>query len=142
MKQLLGVLMLLASFVAVNSASGRVSANVFNPENKIHVYGKVVASQQITLDGAGDIILITSNSTEEVVPRVFNGTVSKASEVPLTDEIYREYRKLVPEGQATIGVLYERKVAPPATEPSTAAGLGKILGELAILSNTIGLRKF
>lgn len=101
---LLGVFVAGAFSAPVSAAPG----TPFNPENKIHVYGRVSDVHSVTVDANNRIIEIASNTDKDTVPRVFRERVSKETQIDLTAEVYNAYLKLVPPGTSRVGILYQR----------------------------------
>jgi hypothetical protein len=102
-----------AGFLLVKPAEVS-AATPFNPENKIYVYGKVLAKHTVVINDRDTIVSIKSNTTEDVLPTIYRGKVSKENLVPTSDALYAEYRALVPSGTSRVGDLYE--YVPPAVE--------------------------
>jgi hypothetical protein len=71
---------------------------------------RVLPAQYIVIDELGTIVEILSNTTEDVTPRVYQKSVAKDNERPLTPELYQQYRFHVPVGSSRVGVLYRRSI--------------------------------
>lgn len=76
---------------------------------QIKVQAEVLPAHKIIVDDTGMIIRIFSNTTEDIPePRVFQDSLESTNERPLSEEIRKEYSRLVPSGKSRIGVLYDR----------------------------------
>ncbi|MBA3758747.1 hypothetical protein H0X10_03895 [Candidatus Saccharibacteria bacterium] len=106
MKQM-GILGIVLVFAVVALLPATAGAETFSISQNIEVRARVAATHTIILDDDDTILEISSNTTEEAVPRVFRNLIAKESVLPLTDEIYAQYRKLVPEGTGRAGLLYK-----------------------------------
>jgi hypothetical protein len=73
---------------------------------ELHVSARIPAHRDIILDVSGRIIQISSNTSEDVTPQVYLLEGTPKNRRPLTAELYKEYRRSVPEGTAKYGVLY------------------------------------
>lgn len=98
-------------------STGTVQAETMHPKQQLHTSGRVVASQSIVVDGQGIVTQIFSNSTEEVIPKVYLLTISPQSRLELTPEILAQYRKHVPLGKARVGVLYQKSILESSLVP-------------------------
>lgn len=85
-----------------------VSAQTTSPTNTIIVTAQILPNHYVTIDQYGNILEISSNTDQDVTPRVFVNSVEKANEVPLTDDVFVFYRDLVPTGSSKVGVLYKQ----------------------------------
>lgn len=85
------------------------SAEPFNPENKLHFYGKVLAAHHVVVNSEGKIQQIVSNTNEDVEPRVYLDRISEETQIDASESVNHEYRQLVPYGSSRVGVLYEYK---------------------------------
>lgn len=72
------------------------------------VTATVTPKRRIVVDTAGRIVRIVSNTTEDVRPDVYTFDIAPRNATKLTDGIYKEYRRLVPEGTGSAGILYDR----------------------------------
>lgn len=107
MKQLgafITILVLALTFSGSSAAAETVSAS-----SQLHIYAQVTARQAITVNLAGEIVQIASNTTEDIAPRVYVGSVLPENEIPLTNAVYVAYRQYVPAGSAHPGILYENQ---------------------------------
>lgn len=77
---------------------------------ELHVQAIVPHHRDIVLDHTGRIVRIFSNTAEDVRPTVYVGSIAPKNKKPLTDKLYGQYRRHVPEGTAAYGVLYERSL--------------------------------
>lgn len=75
---------------------------------EIQVSAVVPDRRDVVVDLTGNIVRITSNTPSDVLPSVYLLENAPENAVPLTPELYEQYRRLVPEGTAKYGVLYER----------------------------------
>lgn len=85
---------------------------------EIHVQAKVLGHRDIIVDLSGNITKILSNTPEDVTPVVYSLDTVPENQRPLTDDILKAYRRLVPVGTAKYGVLYDRQVALAKSGPS------------------------
>lgn len=99
----------------INAAS--VSAETISVSHKITITASVAPAHYVIIDEYGSIIDITSNTAEDVTPRIFLNSVKKGNERPLTKEIYAQYREIVPLGQGKMGHLYKKGAATQARLP-------------------------
>lgn len=104
MRRLIGLTALL--FLPVSHA-GTVSAAQVSVTQELHVTAVVPMHRDIVLDRNGTITRITSNTTEDVLPTVYRSSIDPANQIELSDRLYQQYRKHVPEGTAKYGILYE-----------------------------------
>lgn len=85
------------------------SAETITKSGKINVKARVIPAHTIVIDEQGEVVRITSNTSEEITqPRVFMVQIAAGNEKPLTDDIYKEYRRLVSPRQGKPGTLYDR----------------------------------
>jgi len=77
---------------------------------EIKVTAIVPPMRHIVIDATGAITQVTSNTLEDIEPKVYESDVKSDNERLLTDEIYQQYRSAVPIGTAARGVLYERGI--------------------------------
>lgn len=98
------IVLVLTPLLAVASAS----AETMSVSVQITVTAVVPSHRDIILDQSGHIMSITSNTTEDVTPTVYALTVDPQHKLPLTDDLYAQYRTYVPVGTAKYGVLYSR----------------------------------
>ena len=94
-----------------------VDAEAVPPKQQLHTSGRVVASQSIIVDDQGTIIQILSNTTEDVVPKVYLLTIGSSTQQPMTADIFAQYRKHVPEGKSRVGVLYQKSILESSLVP-------------------------
>jgi hypothetical protein len=112
MKQVAGFLVLVSVFVF--SLAGQASAETVSISQQIIVQAKVLPAQYIIINSSNKITQIDSNTDQDITPKVYLGKVAAGNERQLTDEIYQEYRKLVPAGKMRVGTLYKQKKVPSA----------------------------
>ncbi len=77
---------------------------------ELHVTAKVLPMRRVIVDNQGQILRITSNTTESISPTVFRGSDTPENQIALSPEIANAYKSLVP-SNAGIGTLYERSIA-------------------------------
>jgi hypothetical protein len=70
---------------------GSVQAGTVSISQEIHIRGVVPEMRYIVLDSDGNIIEITSNTTNDVTPVVKQGSLTSDDEVPLTQAVYDDY---------------------------------------------------
>ena len=75
---------------------------------EIKVTAIVPHHRDIVVSAQGEILSISSNTPQDVVPDVYVGSVSDSTERSLTPELYEQYRKYVPVGTAKYGNLYSK----------------------------------
>src|SRR5689334_4660334 len=108
-------ILVLLSLVTPLLFSGSVMAAA-EPESpgsvvqELHVKAEVLEHRDIILDNRGQILRIISNTLQDVTPVVYVSDTIPENQRPLTDELYQQYRRLVPEGTAKYGTLYEARV--------------------------------
>lgn len=85
---------------------------------EIHVKAKVLGHRDIIVDLSGNITKILSNTPEDVTPAVYSLDTVPENQRPLTVDMLKAYRRLVPAGTAKYGVLYDRQVALAKSGPS------------------------
>ena len=61
----------------------------------IHLTGIVPPMRNIVVDGQGNILEITSNTTDNVTPRVFLNKMLDANEISLSPAVYEEYQSKI-----------------------------------------------
>ena len=94
---------------------------------ELRVTAKVPHHRDIIVDKNGIIVEISSNTKEDVRPTVYLERMEPKNKKPLTDKLYRQYRKYVPEGTAAYGVLYQRGL--PVS----------LLNKASVSTNTVGM---
>ena len=112
---------LLVSTLLITAGAGIANAQeatyeyiVYN--DTITVSGKVLPAQHIILDSTGEISEILSNTDQDVIPKVYVGRIANETQVQLTDEIYKSFKELVPDGSSKVGTLYKRDLVPKPEE--------------------------
>lgn len=88
---------------------------------ELHVTAVVPHHRDIIIDQTGTILEIASNTTKDVRPTVYLGSIAPKNKKPLTDKLYKQYRQHVPIGTADYGVLYQRSI-PLSLLRTNAAG--------------------
>lgn len=73
------------------SPLGVASADTISVSQEIHITGVVAPMRFIVLDGQGNIAEITSNTPENVTPKVYIGSIQHGTQVPLTPEVQKDY---------------------------------------------------
>jgi hypothetical protein len=113
-----------------------ISAPVFAETQSVSVQITVTAvvpsHRDIILDKNGNITEIDSNTKEDVTPDAYIGSAKPENKVPLTDDLFGQYRQHVPEGTAKYGVLYKR----PIIQTLTSAPKKPVLPQLFV-ANTL-----
>lgn len=97
---------------------GQVSAAGQSIAQELQVTATVPHHRDIIVDSTGNILEITSNTPEDVEPKVYFESVSDTNRRPLTPELYKQYREFVPEGTAKYGVLYQRTILMLGAKPT------------------------
>lgn len=117
MKQWIRIFSVLAVLAAPIAGSAQIgsaaplpapAAHTVTVTQELHITAIVPAHRDIILDTAGNISKIISNTPEDVTPDVYLLDTIPANKRPLTDDLYKQYRKLVSYGTAKYGVLYQR----------------------------------
>jgi hypothetical protein len=112
MKQVV-VFLVSVCVLCVLGASGTTSAETVTVQgNPITVTARVAATHYLIVNDKGEIVQIVSNTNGEAKPRVFLNKVARGQEHPLTDDISRQYKTLVPTGQSHVGTIYVRTQLP------------------------------
>ncbi|HSX36638.1 MAG TPA: hypothetical protein VLG13_00750 [Patescibacteria group bacterium] len=93
MKRLFWGLVLL--FVVAPLGAGQAHADSMSVSVEIHITGIVPPMRNIVVDAKGNIIEITSNTPENVTPKVYVGSLQNGNEVPLTTAIQKDYEQKV-----------------------------------------------
>lgn len=123
--------------------AGMASAQTLTASGKIHLRGVVVPAHYVIVDDQGTIIKIISNTKEDTVPLVFSAKIDKANARPLTDDIYKQYQKLVPTGTSHQGTLYDYQKLAPKPAEALSVNSQQLLaprphGQVLSLSLTLG----
>jgi len=100
--------LVLACVCSVGLLSGGQALAAPQITQEIHISATVPDRRHIILSPAGNIIKITSNTPNDVMPEAFVRDDTPENQVPLTPELLAAYRKLVPVGTAKYGILYEQ----------------------------------
>ncbi|HSH55577.1 MAG TPA: hypothetical protein VK983_01990 [Candidatus Limnocylindrales bacterium] len=93
----------LAAPLALASSADAATLSV---SREIRVTAIVAPKRTVIVDETNRIIEIASNTEEDVKPTIYLSKPSKENERELTDELYKQYRRLIPEGTAKVGILY------------------------------------
>ncbi|GEM_PF-4891728 len=107
---------LLAVLVA---PGGTVAADTVSSAQELHVTAKVLPMRHIIVDPTGQIIEITSNTSEDVTPQVFESSDRPNNQRPLSDDIYRSYQRYTSAGNSKPGILFQRIQAITAAKTSS-----------------------
>lgn len=110
--------------------SGSSQAAPTSVTQELKVTARVLPARQVILDQRGDIIRITSNTPEDIMPTVYISNDIPSNRIPLSESTYIEYRKYVPVGTAKYGVLYENlnpAFSPPKNPLKAIDGIGIII---------------
>lgn len=129
MKQMGRLTSLIAALLLPLLISGQALAAANSITQELTVTAVVPAHRDIITDRNGDIVRITSNTKDDVVPDVYLEDTIPENKRPLTAELYAQYRDHVPEGTARYGVLYTR----PAVRLTGIGGLAQNQNLAAIL---------
>jgi hypothetical protein len=111
--RVLGRLVLVLLLLSIVSA---VPAHAQNSPHKqqLHTSGRVLPGHSVIIDNKGTIVEILSNTTEDVVPKIYVRVISAQTETALTPTLYDTYRSLVPRGKSRVGVLYRKSILEPS----------------------------
>ena len=109
MKQWRIGLIILAAVAVPVIGNATTSAQRFVVSEPIYITARVLPTHTVIVNEQGIITEIISNTTEDVIPKVFVNESLKENERPLTPEIYEQYKDLVSPGESRIGTLYERE---------------------------------
>ncbi len=115
-------MLLIGLAVAAPLALGsRVDAATVSVSREIHVTAIVAHTRTVIVDETNRIIEIASNTEEDVKPTIYMTKPSKENKRELTDDLYKQYRRLIPEGTAKVGILYRpvQTVLKHETRPSS-----------------------
>jgi len=74
---------------------GTVSADTLSVSQTIHITGVVPPMRNIVVDGHGNILEITSNTPENVTPKVFLDSMKDGNETSLTAAILKDYESKI-----------------------------------------------
>jgi hypothetical protein len=107
MRVLRGILVVFSVMAMAVMFSSPASAETQSSSQQLHVHAKVRSHQTIVIDDSNVILEVSSNTNEEVTPRVYRNRIQSANEVPLTAAIYSNYRQLIPKGAVRQGILYK-----------------------------------
>jgi hypothetical protein len=99
---------LLAALAMPVLPAGTVAADTISSVQELHVSAKVLPMRHIIVDPTGQIIEITSNTSQDVTPQVFESSDKPENQRPLSDEIYQSYQRYTSAGNSKPGILYQR----------------------------------
>ncbi len=91
-------------------------AQTLSSGQEIVVQAQILPARYIIIDKQNNIIEIGSNTKEDVLPQVYLGSIGSNSGVPLTRDIYNQYRGILPAGKSHAGVLYAREAGQPVKD--------------------------
>ncbi len=118
MKQIRSITMLALMLLIASVYSDQASAATLSASQQITVTGRVPPMINIIVDQSGQIIEITSNTTDDVTPNVYLLSLTAGNQRALTTPLYKEYRAHVPAGTRQYGILYKR--SPPVATRNLA----------------------
>lgn len=118
MKHIRGVLLLAVVLAMPMALGGQVSAASEQSVQELRVTAKVPHRRDIVIDHGGNITQIVSNTKQDVTPSVYLGAINSGNKKPLTDRVYKQYRKHVPKGTAEYGMLYQRGIPLSILKPT------------------------
>jgi hypothetical protein len=95
-----------ATAQASRSSSASYEFVVYN--DTIHVYGRVLPKHSVIVDRSGTIIEIASNTTEDTVPKVYLESIAADTQIPLSENVHQQFRRLAPGGTSKAGILYKK----------------------------------
>lgn len=122
------------SFMALIFAAQPAQAK-FNPNNQIHVYGRVVSTHHIIIGEAGNISYIVSNAQDAVPPQkiyVYKDRISNDTLTEITPEIKVQYLNAISSlsiDDFKVGTIYEN---PHATSSSFLEEVSELSGRVSI----------
>jgi hypothetical protein len=93
----------------------------------IYVNGRILPKHTVIVDSNNRIKEVASNTTENVVPVIYREQVAPDTQVALSNEIYAQYKSVVPQGSSKAGILYK------ANEPTSSNKSG--LSIMSVLIN-------
>jgi hypothetical protein len=96
------LLLILVGFFSLSAAA---SAETISVSQKVVVHAQVLPAQYIIIDKQNQITEIDSNSYNEVLPQVYQGSIKPENVRPLTIDLYAQYKNLAPNVRP--GVLYK-----------------------------------
>lgn len=98
------------TFVVILGISGSVEARTVSVSQRVTVTAVVAPASYIVIDDNEKIQRIDSNTSQDVTPKVYIGSVAAGNERELTPAIYAAYLREVPKGANRVGTLYQRNV--------------------------------
>lgn len=101
---------MVATLIMPLAHAGHVSAEQVSITQELHVTAEVPHHRDIVIDRRGNILSITSNTTQDVLPDMYLLSQEPANKKLLSDALYKTYRTHVPVGADKIGVLYKAEV--------------------------------
>lgn len=87
------------------------SAATLSLSGKVHLSGRVLPAHYVIVNDHGVIIEIISNTAQDTVPLVYKNKLAKSTQTILSDDIIKQYQKLLPPGTSHPGVLYKKNVS-------------------------------
>lgn len=94
------------SFTVLTPAASVVALPPGSVSREIHITAIVAPKRTVIINSTGQIKEIASNTEQDVMPDVYVGKPTVQSKIALTDELYREYRRYVPQGTTSVGIIY------------------------------------
>lgn len=120
-------------------AMGAASADTLSVQGDvIKVQAAVAAQTYVIVDNTGKIIQIDSNNNLDINPVVYSNKVQAGNERPLTADVARQYRILVPLGKNHIGTLYKQspyKLMPHEKSEAPMLQFMHLVGTVSPLNN-------
>jgi hypothetical protein len=97
------------AFAGLTLAMPQPVAAKFNPDNQIHVYGKILPTHHLIVNGDGKIIEIISNTAEQKPDQIFVyiDKISPENKSNLNELISAEYNKLMINKTSHAGTIYK-----------------------------------
>lgn len=109
----MGVTRLLPAIIFALVAFGPAASTGASPavnKQQLRTSGQVLPAQHIVINEKGEITQILSNTSEDVMPKVYLKEIASGNERSITPEIQERYRQLVPPGSAKPGILYQKSI--------------------------------
>ena len=88
--------------------AGGADASTITVEQELTVTAKILPKRMVLVDPAGHIQSVVSNTSEDVMPEIYRGSISPDNRIDSDDRIMADYRRLAKPETAKAGVLYER----------------------------------
>ncbi len=100
--------------VAATLGSGTpVAAKTISVSDEITIQSRVLPRQSIIVNDKNQIIKIISNTTEDLMPKVYRNVIDSENELMLTEDLLKQYRSLVPLGTSQPGERTIVHYSPP-----------------------------